>query len=123
MHSMVYFLFFKAEDGIRDVAVTGVQTCALPISPREKDAACARLKRIGTERCIPPLAALLPDKQLSHSARYALESLRSPKADRAWTGALDKTSGQRKIGIITSLAMRATEQAVPALGDRMDSSA
>src|SRR2546429_7047134 len=28
---MVFF-FFQAEDGIRDVAVTGVQTCALPIS-------------------------------------------------------------------------------------------
>src|SRR5205809_3979786 len=26
------FLFLQAEDGIRDVAVTGVQTCALPIS-------------------------------------------------------------------------------------------
>src|SRR5256884_4163787 len=25
--------FFQAEDGIRDVAVTGVQTCALPICP------------------------------------------------------------------------------------------
>src|SRR2546429_1773664 len=24
-------IFFQAEDGIRDVAVTGVQTCALPI--------------------------------------------------------------------------------------------
>src|SRR5205809_4260454 len=29
----VEFFFFQAEDGIRDVAVTGVQTCALPISP------------------------------------------------------------------------------------------
>src|SRR2546422_979139 len=28
------FFFFQAEDGIRDVAVTGVQTCALPISAR-----------------------------------------------------------------------------------------
>src|SRR2546429_2661072 len=27
----VPFFFFQAEDGIRDVAVTGVQTCALPI--------------------------------------------------------------------------------------------
>src|SRR2546429_614176 len=26
-----FFFFFQAEDGIRDVAVTGVQTCALPI--------------------------------------------------------------------------------------------
>src|SRR4030043_478362 len=28
---VVFFFFFQAEDGIRDVAVTGVQTCALPI--------------------------------------------------------------------------------------------
>src|SRR2546425_10489156 len=27
----VFFFFFKAEDGIRDKLVTGVQTCALPI--------------------------------------------------------------------------------------------
>src|SRR2546422_6405383 len=31
---MCVFFFFQAEDGIRDVAVTGVQTCALPISLR-----------------------------------------------------------------------------------------
>src|SRR2546429_5797538 len=30
--------FFQAEDGIRDVAVTGVQTCALPISFGPPDA-------------------------------------------------------------------------------------
>src|SRR2546430_795076 len=28
------FFFFQAEDGIRDLTVTGVQTCALPIFPR-----------------------------------------------------------------------------------------
>ena len=29
----LYFgFFFQAEDGIRDIGVTGVQTCALPIS-------------------------------------------------------------------------------------------
>src|SRR5256885_12337414 len=28
----MYFFFFQAEDGIRDYKVTGVQTCALPIS-------------------------------------------------------------------------------------------
>src|SRR5256886_7855879 len=27
------FFFFQAEDGIRDLTVTGVQTCALPILP------------------------------------------------------------------------------------------
>src|SRR5256884_3709750 len=30
-HIILFFFFFQAEDGIRDVAVTGVQTCALPI--------------------------------------------------------------------------------------------
>src|SRR2546430_9076026 len=29
------FFFFQAEDGIRDLTVTGVQTCALPISVRD----------------------------------------------------------------------------------------
>src|SRR2546427_2181490 len=28
---MNHFFFFQAEDGIRDLTVTGVQTCALPI--------------------------------------------------------------------------------------------
>src|SRR5687767_1003531 len=30
----ITIFFFQAEDGIRDKLVTGVQTCALPISPR-----------------------------------------------------------------------------------------
>src|SRR5258706_10055296 len=30
--TLVFFFFFQAEDGIRDWSVTGVQTCALPIS-------------------------------------------------------------------------------------------
>src|SRR2546421_7016227 len=29
---LLFFFFFQAEDGIRDLIVTGVQTCALPIS-------------------------------------------------------------------------------------------
>src|SRR5688500_8540381 len=33
---MSYFFFFQAEDGIRDYKVTGVQTCALPISRSRK---------------------------------------------------------------------------------------
>src|SRR5258707_9852422 len=31
---ILFFFFFQAEDGIRDIGVTGVQTCALPISLR-----------------------------------------------------------------------------------------
>src|SRR6267143_3332199 len=32
MTILFFFFFFQAEDGIRDGPVTGVQTCALPIS-------------------------------------------------------------------------------------------
>src|SRR5256885_17051926 len=32
MCHVLFFFFFQAEDGIRDYKVTGVQTCALPIS-------------------------------------------------------------------------------------------
>ena len=34
---VLLFFFFQAEDGIRDWSVTGVQTCALPISPANRD--------------------------------------------------------------------------------------
>src|SRR5688572_32528415 len=56
---ILFFFFFQAEDGIRDLTVTGVQTCALPIShptavrrpfrapPAVAGAACATDRRRG----------------------------------------------------------------------------
>src|SRR5216684_9177056 len=41
---MFFFFFFQAEDGIRDVAVTGVQTCALPISAFSANCAGPRIE-------------------------------------------------------------------------------
>src|SRR2546427_2455602 len=38
MRCHVFFFFFQAEDGIRDLTVTGVQTCALPISTAKRRA-------------------------------------------------------------------------------------
>src|SRR5699024_12159820 len=45
MHSFCFrfVFFFQAEDGIRDRNVTGVQTCALPIS---SPACCSRVARV-----------------------------------------------------------------------------
>src|SRR5438309_9699327 len=39
--------FFQAEDGIRDGTVTGVQTCALPISGEDRRSAAAAGRRFG----------------------------------------------------------------------------
>src|SRR5215204_484875 len=44
------FFFFQAEDGIRDHCVTGVQTCALPISPASRASAAATSWSAGTWR-------------------------------------------------------------------------
>src|SRR5256886_4761085 len=39
---LFFFFFFQAEDGIRDLTVTGVQTCALPIcTPSTPPTTCA----------------------------------------------------------------------------------
>ncbi len=84
-------------------------------SPREKDMACARLKRIGTEASIPALAALLTDEQLSHSARYALESMPFDKAGQALLEALAKTKGSNQAGIINSLGERQEKSATQPL--------
>src|SRR3712207_8616295 len=54
------FFFFQAEDGIRDIGVTGVQTCALPIwtrpvcdLPRDRDrgphATCLRRRSMALD--------------------------------------------------------------------------
>src|SRR3989440_438543 len=43
------FFFFQAEDGIRDLIVTGVQTCALPV-PRVRGGRVHRTARHGTHR-------------------------------------------------------------------------
>src|SRR5687768_17917260 len=56
--------FFQAEDGIRDVAVTGVQTCALPISPTRPSTRTAptpspvtvQVSMTGNHRSSPPTA-------------------------------------------------------------------
>src|SRR5258707_9866082 len=42
-HCRLILFFFQAEDGIRDIGVTGVQTCALPISAPVTEAARAQI--------------------------------------------------------------------------------
>src|SRR2546430_4097371 len=70
------FFFFQAEDGIRDLTVTGVQTCALPISVVDGAAAVrvqraqpdtARPRRQGTRRGGGSVWAADSREQLNHS--------------------------------------------------------
>src|SRR5256886_11739445 len=47
---MADIFFFQAEDGIRDLTVTGVQTCALPISKAGADVCITSRKADAGER-------------------------------------------------------------------------
>src|SRR2546421_4937998 len=56
-----FFFFFQAEDGIRDLIVTGVQTCALPIYPARKSISPNRADDLPQKFVFPPTA-----KHLGH---------------------------------------------------------
>src|SRR2546427_11927743 len=58
--ALFFFFFFQAEDGIRDLTVTGVQTCALPISLRLRQIARYLHARWGVAGAIPPEALIPP---------------------------------------------------------------
>jgi HEAT repeat protein len=80
-----------------------------------KDFVCRKLKIIGTAESVPALAPLLLDKDLSHMARYALESNSAPEAAAALREALPKLSGAQKIGTIGSLGKRRDAASAAAL--------
>src|SRR5260221_2448531 len=71
----VLLFFFQAEDGIRDHCVTGVQTCALPISGSD-GSSDARPVRAGTDG-LKPLFELLLDRipPPAHDPGHPLQAL------------------------------------------------
>src|SRR6478672_7280802 len=66
--SIALVFFFQAEDGIRDLIVTGVQTCALPICGQ---AAADRLAGCASPRALP--AASSSDLARSEERRVGKE--------------------------------------------------
>ncbi len=83
----------------------------------DKAKACQRLAVIGTAKSVPVLAGLLADEQLSHYARFGLESNPSPDVDEAFRKALGELSGEPLVGVINSIGVRRDRQAVDALID------
>lgn len=81
-----------------------------------KDYVCRQLRTVGTAASVPALATLLPDEELSHMARYALERIPAPDAGGALRQVLSDTSGKLQIGIIASLGVRGEDTSVEPLG-------
>src|SRR3989440_4189619 len=82
-----FFFFFQAEDGIRDLIVTGVQTCALPIS-----AALARRNEV--------LRAMRSNHEISAAQyRRAISSASlGLKPGRLYTRIREPRSEERRVG-------------------------
>jgi len=83
---------------------------------------CRQLRRIGSARSVPTLAKMLSDKELSHMARFALQSLPGPEAGDALRKALDTLTGDLKVGVAGSIAQRGDRKAVPQIARLINSS-
>src|SRR5438874_9907153 len=90
---MFFFFFFQAEDGIRDLYVTGVQTCALPILPSS------------FARCGTSLASFITIGAIStfRSRRVRPSSRNGKRRPRALSGAVtfkksEPRSEERRVG-------------------------
>src|SRR5437762_5305886 len=79
-----FFFFFQAEDGIRDTSVTGVQTCALPIS---------RLVEHADERVAPEHPPVRAQRRPPFAPAGGVERMHAPQ----WV-ALHQRSEERRVG-------------------------
>src|SRR5256885_4389989 len=84
------FFFFQAEDGIRDYKVTGVQTCALPISTRW--GMPARSRPISTPASVPASVRSLK------SPRWPMRNTQPESLLRPWPSDMSKRSEERRVG-------------------------
>src|SRR5215813_4761487 len=95
------WFFFQAEDGIRDADVTGVQTCALPISldvtstaptigfgevrprPRSASSSARRMKRSAGSPSLTPRPPARPRTPVDRTAADPRSARRGRSASRA----------------------------------------
>ncbi|MBE0545855.1 MAG: hypothetical protein IH623_31385 [Verrucomicrobia bacterium] len=76
---------------------------------------CSKLAVIGSEVCVPALAAQLNAPQFANAARNALEAIPGAQATKALRDNLAKTEGAQKVGVINSLGARRDADSVRAL--------
>lgn len=115
---------FRIEEIIRSTKPDGYAgierklIAALKSPDTAKDAKryiCRWLGIVGSQECVPAVAELLTDPDLSHPARMALEPMNNPLAGAALRDALSKVDGKLLAGVISSLGVRRDAQSVPIL--------
>ena len=85
-----------------------------------KRGVCKSLSLIASEQSLQVLQTMLAGTRTCDMARYVLERMPSGGADAALRGALARTSGRARIGIIHSLGNRKDSEAVAALAKLLD---
>src|SRR5256886_13553340 len=88
--SIIVCFFFQAEDGIRDLTVTGVQTCALPISARVRELEEARRQAGELKAAAPGPSGTVGAVALDRAGHLA--------AATSTGGLTDKRSEERRVG-------------------------
>src|SRR2546429_6918501 len=98
--------FFQAEDGIRDVAVTGVQTCALPISLRRiSERTGGRLIRVnGRQNTAAAFGEIAKELRTEYFLGYSPTNLRHDGSFRKLVGEYP-----RKYSVRSSFAISPNE--------------
>ena len=85
---LICFFFFQAEDGIRDIGVTGVQTCALPI--------CRRFQIFSQQRKLRAVPSQLLNMFQRQEGKYYIQGI-------AFDLELGKFKRQRKWQLVIGL--------------------
>src|SRR5699024_12161192 len=83
LHLIIVFFFFQAEDGIRDRNVTGVQTCALPISS-------------SIDRGLPLHKSLKKQRTKKHITFFKRQRLYMSTKDKVDLDALGKSFNEKR---------------------------
>src|SRR2546430_7993775 len=91
--SILLDFFFQAEDGIRDLTVTGVQTCALPIYSWKEIAAYLR----HSERTVRRWQEEgLPIHRHAHKKRAGVYAYK-PELDAWWNNEIGRASCRERV--------------------------
>ncbi|MCB1125840.1 MAG: HEAT repeat domain-containing protein, partial [Verrucomicrobiae bacterium] len=68
-----------------------------------RDFLCRQLRTLGTTHCVPVLEAMLTDPESANMARYALQRIGGPAVAQALQRALERTTGDLRLGVLSSL--------------------
>lgn len=107
----------RNQDTLAEIEAALLEVLQSDVKLPAKEYVCRQLALIGTASCVPALAQLLTDAEMSDRARLALEAIPGTAADDALRAALDKTSGIQRVGIINTLGERHDKKAAPMLSE------